>query len=127
MFDYRKAEEYYEKLCKELDNQLGKELTGQQLDTMNKLTATIHFLDKMMAEEDEYSGRYNSYRDRRYDDGRSYRDDRSMRRGRGADGRYVSRNYSRGGDFREQMEDMLDMAPDESTKQAMRQMLNNMR
>lgn len=123
--DYRKMDEYYEKLCKELDNQLGKELTGQQLDTMQKLTATIHFLDKMMAEEDEYSGRYNdrSYRDH----DRSYRDDRSMRRGRGADGRYVSRNYSRGGDFEAELHELMENAPTEDARQSIKRMLDNMR
>lgn len=135
MGDYRKIEEYYEKLCKELDNQLGKELTGQQLDTMQKLTATIHYLDKMMEEEgeDEYSERSyrggRSYRDgRRSYEGRSYEGGRSMRRGQRRDsmGRY-SREYSRGGDFEEELRDLIDDAPDEQTKQAMRQMLQNMR
>lgn len=132
--DYRKFDETYDKLCKELEKQMDKDLSAGTLNTMHQLAGTMHYIDELMKsdEGDEYSER--SYRDRSYrggryyDDGRSYEDGRSMRRGQRRDsmGRY-SREYSRGGDFREQMEDMLDMAPDDATKQAMRQMLNNMR
>lgn len=138
--DYRKFDETYDKLCKELEKQMDKELSAGTLSTMHQLAGTMHYIDELMKadEEDEYSERggersyrdgYRSYRGgRSYDDGRSYEDGRSMRRGQRRDsmGRY-SREYSRGGDFREQMEDMMADAPDEQTKQAMRQMLNNMR
>lgn len=133
--DYRKFDDTYDKLCKELEKQMDKELSAGTLSTMHQLAGTMHYIDELMKsdEADEYSERSyrdgGSYRDgRSYRGDRSYNDGRSMRRGRGADGRYVSRgDYSRGGDFRAQMEDMLDMAPDEATKQAMRQMLNTMR
>lgn len=138
--DYRKFDETREKLCKELEKQMDKELSAGTLSTMHQLAGTMHYIDELIKadEEDEYSERgsersyrdgYRSYRGgRSYDDGRSYEDGRSMRRGRGADGRYVSRgDYSRGGDFAMEVERLMADAPDEATKQAMRQMLNTMR
>ena len=124
--DYRKAEEYYDKLCKELDNQFGKEISAGTLDTMHKLTGTIHYLDEMMDKnEDDYSERsYRGGRSYRYDGGRSYDDGRSMRRNRDSMDRY-SRNYS--GGFEDELRMLMEEAPDENTKQAMRQMLQNMR
>lgn len=133
--DYRKFDETYDKLCKELEKQMDKELSAGTLSTMHQLAGTMHYIDELMKsdEESEYSERSyrdgGSYRDgRSYRDDRSYNDGRSMRRGRGADGRYVSRgDYSRGGDFAMEVERLMADAPDEATKQAMRQMLNNMR
>ena len=124
--DYRKAEEYYDKLCKELDNQFGKEISAGTLDTMHKLTGTIHYLDEMMNDgQDEYSERsYRGGRSYRYDGGSSYDDGRSMRRNRDSMGRY-SRNYS--GGFEDELRMLMEEAPDENTKQAMRQMRQNMR
>lgn len=136
--DYRKFDETYDKLCKELEKQMDKDLSAGTLSTMHQLAGTMHYIDELMKadEEDEYSerGGERSYRDRSYrggryyDDGRSYEDGRSMRRGRGADGRYVSRgDYSRGGDFAMEVERLMAEAPNEEAKQAMRQMLNTMR
>lgn len=131
--DYRKFEDTYDKLCKELENQMGKDLSAGTLSTMHQLAGTMHYIDELMKadEEGEYSGRYyrdgGSYRSYRGGD-RSYDDGRSMRRGRDSMGRYTSRgDYSRGGDFREQIENMMAEAPDQRTRDAMRQMLDNMK
>lgn len=124
--DYRKAEEYYDKLCKELDNQFGKELSAGTLDAMHKLTGTIHYLDEMMNDgQDEYSERsYRGGRSYRYDGGRSYDDGRSMRRNRDSMGRY-SRNYS--GGFEDELRDLMNNTTDQHTKQAMMRMLEDMK
>lgn len=124
--DYRKAEEYYDKLCKELDNQFGKEISAGTLDTMHKLTGTIHYLDEMMDKgEDDYSERsYRGGRSYRYDGGRSYDDGRSMRRNRDSMNRY-SRNYS--GGFEDELRDLMNDTTDQHTKQAVMRMLENMK
>lgn len=124
--DYRKAEEYYDKLCKELDNQFGKEISAGTLDTMHKLTGTIHYLDEMMNDgEDEYSERsYRDGRSYRYDGVRPYDDGRSMRRNRDSMGRY-SRNYS--GGFEDELRDLMNDTTDQHTKQAMMRMLEDMK
>lgn len=130
--DYRKIEDFYEKLCKEIDNQTGKDLSAGTLDTMHKLSATIHYLDEIMKDDEEdYSERGRSYRGRSYE-GRSYEDGRSMRRGQRRDsmGRYsrnYSREYSRGGDFEEELRELMEDAPDERTREAMRSVLANMK
>lgn len=133
--DYRKMDEFYEKLCKELENQLGKELSANTLDTMFKLTGTVHYLDKMMEEaDDEYSERSyrgdRSYRDgrRSYRDGRSYEGGHSMRRGQRRDsmGRY-SREYSRGGDFEEELMELMENSPNEQVRQEIKRMLDNLK
>ena len=124
--DYRKAEEYYDKLCKELDNQFGKDLSAGTLDTMHKLTGTIHYLDEIMNDgQDEYSERsYRGGRSYRYDGGRSYDDGRSMRRNRDSMGRY-SRNCS--GGFEDELRDLMNDTTDQHTKQAVMRMLENMK
>lgn len=124
--DYRKAEEYYDKLCKELDNQFGKEISAGSLDTMHNLTGTIHYLDEIMDNgEDDYSERsYRGGRSYRYDGGRSYDDGRSMRRNRDSMGRY-SRNYS--GGFEDELRDLMNDTTDQHTKQAVMRMLENIK
>ena len=124
--DYRKAEEYYDKLCKELDNQFGKEISAGTLDTMHKLTGTIHYLDEMMNDgQDEYSERsYRGGRSYRYDGGSSYDDGRSMRRDRDSMGRY-SRNSS--GGFEDELRDLMNTTTDQHTKQAVMRMLDDMK
>lgn len=124
--DYRKAEEYYDKLCKELDNQFGKEISAGTLDTMHKLTGTIHYLDEMMNDgQDEYSERsYRDGRSYRYDGGRSYDDGRSMRRNRDSMGRY-SRNYS--GGFEDELRDLMNNTTDQHTKQSVMRMLEDLK
>lgn len=140
MGDIRKMEETYEKLCKELDNQFNKELSAGTLDTMFKLTGTVHYLDKMMeqAEEEE---EYSSYREssRRRDGGSSrrayregsYRDGGSSREGYESSRRRqrrdnMGRYASRGGDFMAQLEDLMEEAPSEQERQAIRQMMQQM-
>lgn len=142
MGDIRKMEEYYDKLCKELDNQYGKELSAGQLDTMFKLTGTVHYLDKMMeqAEEEE---EYSSYREggssrrreggssrRAYREG-SYRDGGSSREGYESSRRRqrrdnMGRYASRGGDFMEQLEELMEDAPSDREREAIRQMMQQM-
>ena len=128
--EMRKIEKLYDRLCDEWDNFADKELSTSTLDTIYKLTGTIHYLDEMMEDGDEYSER-GSYRNgggggrggnRSNRDGGSYRG--SYRRG--GESRRREGRYSGAGDFRDQLEDMMLDAPDESTREAMRRMLNNM-
>lgn len=126
--DIRKIEDYYDKLCKEFDNQIGKELSAGSLDTMYKLTSTMHRIDKMIDEDDgdDYSGRRGRSRRGEYG-GRYYDGGRSMRRGRDSMGRYTSRGYSGGVDFEEELRELMKDAPDEESREAMRKMLQNLR
>ena len=115
-----------ENLCKELE-MFGKSdsITSSSLDTIDKLAHTIKNLDKilMSKEEEEYSMRgYGSYeggsnRSMRgmYSRDGYYYDDGGMsgRRGRAANGRFVSRD---GSELARKMREMMEDAPDENTR-----------
>lgn len=130
-----------EKLCKELEGYGERgELSASILDTVDKLAHAIKNLDKIievyeMEEEGSYrdgSYRGGSYR-RSYNMG-SYEDDGSYRRGRGRNarrdsrGRYSSEGgYSRASeDMVEQLQEMMDMAPDEKTRQDIQRLMKKM-
>ena len=126
-----------EMLCKELE-EYGKkgDLTAGSLDVVDKLAHTIKNLDKIIEsyeEDGEYSSRGVSYAGgmgmggASYErGGRSYRGGnmggRSYARGRGrnarrdAMGRYSTEGYSRNDEMIEQLNDLMDDAPDERTR-----------
>lgn len=122
--------ELKEMLCKELEDYGKKgEMTAGSLDVVDKLAHTIKNLDKIIESyEEEYSNRgsYNmgSYR-------RSYRDG-SYARGRGRNarrdsmGRYSSDNYSRNDDMIGELNNLMDNAPDERTRQEMQKFISKM-
>ena len=142
-----------EMLCKELKEYGEKgEMTAGTLDVVDKLAHTVKNLDKIIEvyEDEGYSGHYPYNMGGSYDDGMNYRDGRSMRgsydggsyaRGRrnarrDTMGRYSresyrggSYGYSRGGkdEYREQLMDMLDTAPDEQTRQSIQRMIDNLK
>ena len=130
-----------EKLCKELEGYGERgELSASILDTVDKLAHAIKNLDKIievyeMEEEGSYrdgSYRGGSYR-RSYNMG-SDEDDGSYRRGRGRNARRDSRGryssdggYSRASeDMVDQLQEMMDMAPDEKTRQDIQRLMKKM-
>lgn len=127
-----------EMLCKQL-NDYGKkgELTAAVLERVDMLAHAVKNLDKIIdhMEESEYSGNMDgrsygnhSYRDGGYDGGRS------MARGRGSNarrdsmGRYASDGYSRGddGSMADQLRDMMEIAPDERTRQELQRLASKL-
>jgi hypothetical protein len=138
--------ELKEMLCKELE-EYGKkgEMTAGSLDVVDKLAHTIKNLDKIIEtyEEEGYSGRGGSYeggmtggsyardgRTRSYA-GRSYRGG-SYARGRGGNarrdamGRYSSEGYSRADDMIDQLNDLMEDAPDERTRMEIQKLITKM-
>lgn len=137
--------ELKDKLCKELEGYGERgELSASILETVDKLAHAIKNIDKIietyeMEEEgsyrNSYDGRDGAYR-RSYDMGGSYErgDDGSYRRGRGrnarrdARGRYSSDGgYSRAADdMVEQLQDMMEQAPDQQTRQEIQRLIQKM-
>ncbi len=132
-------EELKEMLCEELDKIANKgTMSAGDLDMVDKLSHSIKSLSTIEAmdgysQEDGYSMRGNSYARR---DGRgrysregsyegSYRG--GSNRGSSNRGSYNSyRGYSRDGeDMVEQLEDMLEDAPDMKTKKAIKQAIKH--
>jgi hypothetical protein len=125
-----------ENLCKELEA-FGKSdsVTSSSLDTIDKLAHTVKNLDKIIKckEEDEYSMRgYGSYEDGSNRSMRSmysrdgyYYDDGGMsgRRGRAANGRFVSRD---GSEMAHKLREMMENAPDESTRREIQRLADKM-
>lgn len=105
--------ELKEKLCDELKEYGHKDMSAGSLDVVDKLAHTIKNLDKII---ENYEGGYSG----NYVDGRMY-DGRSYARNRDARGRYSSRGYSRNysysGDMIHELNDLMEEAPDERTKQ----------
>ena len=109
-----------EMLCEELE-QFGSRdrLSSGSLDTVDKLAHAAKNVSKLieMCEEPEYS-RDNGMHDRmsrRYsNDGYYYGDGNSYRRGRAANGRFVSRD---GSEMARRLREMMNEAPDDSTRQ----------
>lgn len=121
-----------EMLCKELE-EYGKkgEMTAGSLDVVDKLAHTIKNLDKIIEtyEEEGYSNRGG--RNRSYAGGRSYRGG-SYARGRGSNarrdamGRYSSEGYSRADDMIDQLNDLMEDAPDERTRMEIQKLITKM-
>ena len=118
-------------LCEELEQVMEKgEITNSSLEQIDKLTHSIKSLATIMAMEDAgYSGMS-------YDDGYNG----SYARGRSRmTGRYISRDgyanrgyssrYSRDGDKREQfamqLEELMEKAPDEKTRNQLRKTISD--
>ena len=139
--------ELKEMLSKELE-EYGKkgEMTAGSLDVVDKLAHTIKNLDKIIEtyEEEGYSNRGGSYeggmtggsyarggRNRSYAGGRSYRGG-SYARGRGSNarrdamGRYSSEGYSRADDMIDQLNDLMEDAPDERTRMEIQKLITKM-
>lgn len=116
-------------LCKELDEIAEKgELGSGSLEIVHKLTDTIKNIDKIeMLEEGEQSERGSSYR-RSYDGdweaNGTYRN--SGRRGRGPDGRYVSRAEARN-DMMSMLEDARMSAGDEREREVIDRAMSQLR
>lgn len=131
-------EELRDMLCEELDKIASQgELTAGSLDTIQKLTHSIKSIDTIMAmEEAGYSNDSGMYYDGDYSgvrgDGRRAARRDSMGRysrnsyARGNRGGRSSRGYSRDNkeDMIEQLEDMMEMAPDSKTKEAIKKAIH---
>jgi len=124
-------------LCKELEEIAEKgELSAGGLDTLHKLTDTIKNIDKIeMLEDGDYSNDGDWEAEMRGNYGRGYSRDGDRGGSRGGQGGYSSRRgqrrdnmgrysregrYSRGGDMMEYVDMMMDEAPDERTREMIR-------
>lgn len=114
-------------LCKELDEIAEKgELGSGSLEIIHKLTDTIKNIDKIeMLDEDAQSERGSSYR-RSYDGDWEATGRYSGRRGRGRDGRYVSRAEARD-DMMSMLEDARMSAGDEREKEVIDRAMSTLR
>lgn len=99
--------------------QNGGKLSRDDLDVVDKLAHAMKSLATtcamLEAEEKGYSGNYPMY------SGNSYR--RYERNGYAGDG-YARRDYSRTGDMREQLRQMMNDAPDETTRNEIRRLMD---
>lgn len=136
-----------EELCHTVENDLqktneklrmaGGEMSGSDLEYVNKLTHTIKSIKTTMAMMDAendgyshdgkmsegYSGHYGMGNNRYYP-GYSYARGRNARRD--SMGRY-SRGYSRGNDeMLEQVRDLMEQAPDDQTKREFQKILDRL-
>lgn len=105
----------------------GGTLSGDDISYIDKLTHSIKSIKTTIAmaeaEEDGYSGRAypvygRSYADgdmRSYNDGRSYTGRRNARRD--SMGRYSGRMYSRDSEMISELQDLMQDAPDDRTRQ----------
>lgn len=105
-----KLYELKEMLCEELEEYGSRDkLDVGGLDIVDKLAHAIKNIDKIIECEDGYSGRMMP--------------DRSYARRRDSRGRY-SRNYS--GEFREDLEELMENAPNEQVKRKIRDLIREM-
>lgn len=126
-----------EMLCEELEQYGSRDkLTSGSLETIDKLAHAAKNVGKIieMCEEEKYSmdgGMSNrSYRDGgmsnrgRYSmDGYYYDDGMSHRRGRAANGRFVSRDAS---EMSRKLREMMQDAPDENTRMEIQRLADRM-
>lgn len=124
----------------------GKFRSREEIDSVYKLMDIIkdaHCIWEYEDEESEYSedgrsfdGSYRRYPTYNYDDGMSYARGRGRNAKRDAMGRYsrdyrggsYERGYSRDGkeEYKEQLREMMDSAPDEQTRMSIKRMIDNM-
>lgn len=111
-------------LCKELDELAEKgELGSGSLEIVHKLTDTIKNIDKIeMLDEDAQSERGSSYNGGNWMANGNY----SGRRGRGANGRYVSRAEARD-DMMSMLEDARMSAGDEREREVIDRAMSQLR
>lgn len=119
--------ELKEMLCKELEEYGQKEVTTGSLEVVDKLANTVKNLGKIIEMYDDYSNEnrsYNSYRNNErmsrrgsYGDGvGSYARGRGRNANRDSRGRYASNGYSMNDELVDQLEDLMQSAPDEKTR-----------
>ena len=133
-----KLEDLKKKLCEQLEEYAGKELSSASLDVVDKLTHTIKNLDKIIDkyEEKEYGNSYygsgNSYGrmpmmpysyGNGYDGGNSFARGRNVRRD--SMGRY-SGGYSRNGDMIMELTELMEDAPDDRTRMEFQKFIQKM-
>ena len=124
----------YNTLCRALETESNEKLTPNSLDNIFKIVNTMYKIDKMYGDDSDYS----------LDDGMSHGRYSYRGRGRGAKrdsmGRYsrdnvshdnYSNDYSNDGysrhnkeEFRMEFQRLMQDAPDENTRQMMRQWMN---
>ena len=132
-----KLEELKEMLCEELEEYGAKEkLDMGGLEIVDKLAHAIKNINKIIDEEDGYSerryaernmyeGNYRgSYGDGSYRD--SYRDGYSSRRGRGRNARRDSMGRYASAGMRDEIERLMDEAPDEETRMKLERFMQSM-
>ena len=130
----RELYELREKLCKELKEYSMKEVTASSLTMIDTLAHALKNIDKVIEkceeEEGEYSNRpsFESGSMRGSYDGysRMYSRDASYRRNRDSMGRYSRDGYSGHGDMMPELEEFMRNAPDERTRQTVREIMNKM-
>lgn len=116
-----------EMLCRELAD-YGKDggLSLSSLGTIDTLAHACKNVCKIIEskEDESYSRRNGSYRDGGYSsDGYYYDGDRSYRRGRARNGRFVSRDAS---EMSRRLREMMEEAPDESVKREIERLADRM-
>ena len=147
MKEDKKVHKLYEYVCDELKDLEKKAEKGnlsmqevQYADTLAHLKKNLMKADEMMEDEfGEYSMAYypmTSYAEEgggkgmyssRMMGGRSYARGRGTNAMRDSRGRYSSRGYSMAGeDFRMELEDLIEDAPNERIKQKMRDLMHEM-
>lgn len=124
----------------------GKFRSRDEIDSVYKLMDIIkdaHCIWEYEDEESEYSedgrsydGSYRRYPTYNYDDSMSYARGRGRNAKRDAMGRYsrdyrggsYERGYSRDGkeEYKEQLREMMDSAPDEQTRMSIKRMIDNL-
>jgi hypothetical protein len=120
-----------EMLCEELETYgRSKELSPSSLEMIDKLAHAAKNVSKIIecSEAEQYSGRNSmrggSYRDGGYSrDGYYYDDGMSHRRGRAANGRFVSRD---GSEMAHKLREMMEDAPDDRTRQEIQRLADKM-
>lgn len=112
----------------------GKFRSREEIDNVYKLMdilKDIKCMEDGYSEDDmeSYRGSYDDRRGGRSYDGESYRG-RGRNARRDSMGRYASegsyRRYSRDGEFKSQLESLMDEAPDEQTRKNIQRMINDM-
>lgn len=129
-------EEIKDKLCRELEQMAGREISPSNLEVIHKLTDSIKNIKKieMLDGDDGYSSR--GYWDARgtYGSDGSYDRDGSYRSRRGT--HYVRGHYSRDGGYSrddaknemmEHLEEMMGMADSEKERDAIRRCMDVMK
>lgn len=122
----KELKELRDMLCDEL-KEYGKkgELTAGSLSTVDTLAHALKNLDKVIEEDEGYSGHYPYWA---YDNGNmsgrgSYRGSYARRDSRG---RYSGeRGYSRS-DLSDKLRDLMDEAPDDRTRQEIQRMVEKL-
>lgn len=131
----RELYELKEKLSKELENYSRKDLTASALTMIDTLAHALKNIDKVIEkceeEEGEYSGRASyeggSMRGSYDMDGYSRRPmGNSYRRRRDSMGRYSRDGYSGHNDMMPELEELMRNAPDERTRQTVREIMTKM-